>query len=84
MNFNITTLLSTVDRFGNNFVAQAYQNLASALTGDGQVGVAGLLLTLYVIVWAYGIWSGSMSTRARASWSSFGAISISRPSIRIR
>ena len=59
MNFNITTLLSTVDRFGNNFVSQAYQNLASALTGGGQVGVAGLLLTLYVIVWAYGIWSGT-------------------------
>lgn len=46
MNFNITTLLQQVDRFGNNYVSQAYQNLASALTGGGQVGVAGLMLTL--------------------------------------
>ena len=59
MNFNITTLLQQVDRFGENYVSQAYQNLASALTGGGQVGVAGLLLTLYVIVWAYGIWQGT-------------------------
>jgi type IV secretion system protein VirB6 len=59
MNFNITTLLAQVDRFGENYVAQAYQNLASALTGGGQGGVAGLLLTLYVIVWAFGIWQGT-------------------------
>lgn len=59
MNFNITTLLSQVDRFGENYVTQAYQNLSSALSGGGQVGVAGLLLTLYVIVWAFGIWQGT-------------------------
>lgn len=59
MNFNITTLLQEVDRFGNNYVAQAYQNLSSALTGQGRIGVAGLLLTLYVIFWAFSIWQGS-------------------------
>ncbi|MER9058319.1 type IV secretion system protein [Mesorhizobium sp. M0910] len=59
MNFNITTLLQQVDKFGNNYVSQAYQNLASALTGGGQVGVAGLMLTLYVIFWAISIWQGT-------------------------
>lgn len=59
MNFNITTLLQQVDRFGENYVTQAYQNLSSALTGGGQVGVAGLLLTLYVIFWAFSIWQGT-------------------------
>ncbi len=59
MNFNITTLLQQVDQFGNNYVSQAYQNLSSALTGGGSVGVAGLLLTLYVIFWAVSIWQGT-------------------------
>ncbi|MGX5844788.1 type IV secretion system protein [Mesorhizobium sp. ArgA1] len=59
MNFNITTLLQQVDQFGNNYVSQAYQNLASALTGGGTVGVAGLMLTLYVIFWAVSIWQGT-------------------------
>lgn len=61
MNFNITTLLQAVDRFGQNYVAQAYQNLAAAMTGGGTggVSVAGLLLTLYVIFWAYGMWAAS-------------------------
>lgn len=59
MNFTITALLQKVDQFGSNYVSQAFQNLSSALTGGGQVGVAGLLLTLYVIFWAWTIWQGT-------------------------
>ena len=57
--FNITTLLQTVDQLGQNYVSSAYQALASAATSGGGTGVAGLLLTLYVIFWGVGIWQGT-------------------------
>ena len=56
---NVTTLLTSVDTFGNNFVSQAYQSLAQALTAGGTVNVAGLMLTLYVMFWGFGIWQGT-------------------------
>lgn len=61
MNFSVTALLSSVDAFGTNFVSQAYQSLAQALTAGGTTSVAGLLLTLYLIFWGFGIWSGTAS-----------------------
>lgn len=57
--FNITSLLQTVDQLGQNYVSTAYQALANAATSGGQTGVAGLLLTLYVIFWGVGIWQGT-------------------------
>ena len=57
--FNITTLLQSVDQLGQNYVSTAYQALASAATSGGGTGVAGLLLTLYVIFWGIGIWQGT-------------------------
>ena len=57
--FNITSLLSSVDQIGQNYVSTAYQALASAATSGGGAGVAGLLLTLYVIFWGVGIWHGT-------------------------
>jgi type IV secretion system protein VirB6 len=57
--FNITTLLQLVDQLGQNYVSTAYQALASAATSGGGTGVAGLLLTLYVIFWGVGIWQGT-------------------------
>ncbi len=57
--FNITTLLQSVDQLGQNYVSTAYQALASAATSGGGTGVAGLLLTLYVIFWGVGIWQGT-------------------------
>lgn len=60
-NFNITTLLSQVDQIGQTYVSTAYQALASAATSGGGTGVAGLLLTLYIIFWGFGIWHGTAS-----------------------
>ena len=57
--FNITTLLQSVDQLGQNYLSTAYQALASAATSGGGTGVAGLLLTLYVIFWGVGIWQGT-------------------------
>ena len=57
--FNITSLLQSVDQLGQNYVSTAYQALASAATSGGATGVAGLLLTLYVIFWGVGIWQGT-------------------------
>jgi type IV secretion system protein VirB6 len=57
--FNITALLQSVDQLGQNYVSTAYQALASAATSGGGTGVAGLLLTLYVIFWGVGIWQGT-------------------------
>lgn len=57
--FNVTSLLQSVDRLGQNYVATAYQALANAATSGGGAGVAGLLLTLYVIFWGVGIWQGT-------------------------
>ena len=59
--FNITSLLSSVDQIGQNYVSTAYQALASAATSGGGASVAGLLLTLYVIFWGVGIWHGTAS-----------------------
>jgi type IV secretion system protein VirB6 len=59
--FNITSLLSSVDQIGQNYVSTAYQALANAATSGGGAGVAGLLLTLYVIFWGVGIWHGTAS-----------------------
>jgi type IV secretion system protein VirB6 len=58
-NFNITSLLQSVDQLGQNYVSTAYQALANAATSGGATGVAGLLLTLYVIFWGVGIWQGT-------------------------
>ncbi|MBC9877586.1 conjugal transfer protein TrbL [Bradyrhizobium sp. INPA01-394B] len=60
-NFNITSLLQSVDQLGQNYVSTAYQALANAATSGGTTGVAGLLLTLYVIFWGVGIWQGTAS-----------------------
>lgn len=57
--FNITSLLQSVDQIGQNYVSSAYQALANAATSGGGTGVAGLLLTLYVIFWGVGIWQGT-------------------------
>lgn len=57
--FNITSLMQSVDALGQNYVSTAYKALASAATAGGSTGVAGLLLTLYVIVWGIGIWQGT-------------------------
>jgi type IV secretion system protein VirB6 len=57
--FNITTLLQSVDQIGQNYVQSAYQALASAATSGGGTGVAGLLLTIYIIVWGVGVWQGT-------------------------
>ena len=57
--FNITSLLQSVDQLGQNYVSTAYQALANAATSGGATGVAGLLLTLYVIFWGVGIWQGT-------------------------
>lgn len=59
MAFNITTLLSSVDQIGQNYVSTAYQALANAATAGGGTGVAGLMLTLYVMFWGVGIWQGT-------------------------
>ncbi|UVK49178.1 type IV secretion system protein (plasmid) [Mesorhizobium sp. AR07] len=59
--FNITTLLQSVDQLGQNYVSTAYRALANAATSGGGTGVAGLLLTLYVIFWGVGIWQGTAS-----------------------
>ena len=55
----VTQVLSSVDAVGCNYVQNAYQGLSQSLTGGGGTGVAGLLLTLYVITWGYGIWAGT-------------------------
>lgn len=60
-NFNITSLLSSVDQIGQTYVSTAYQALASAATSGGATGAAGLLLTLYLIFWGFGIWHGTAS-----------------------
>lgn len=57
--FNITSLLQSVDQLGQNYVSSAYQAIANATTSGGATGVAGLLLTLYVIFWGVGIWQGT-------------------------
>mgnify|MGYP001279910400 CR=1 FL=1 len=57
--FNITSLLSSVDQIGQNYVSTAYQALASAVTSGGTTSVAGLTLTLYVAFWGIGIWQGT-------------------------
>lgn len=57
--FSVTALLQSVDQLGQTYVASAYQALSSALTSGGATGVAGLLLTLYVIAWGIGIWQGT-------------------------
>jgi type IV secretion system protein VirB6 len=57
--FSITSLLQSVDQLGQNYVSTTYQALANAATSGGGTGVAGLLLTLYVIIWGVGIWQGT-------------------------
>lgn len=57
----ITNVLSSVDSVGCSYVQSAYQGLSQSLTAGGGTGVAGLMLTLYVIFWGYGIWSGTAS-----------------------
>jgi type IV secretion system protein VirB6 len=57
--FSITTLLLQVDQIGQNYVSSAYQALSNAATQGGATSVAGLLLTLYVILWGVGIWQGT-------------------------
>lgn len=59
--FNITSLLQSVDQLGQTYVSSAYQAIASAATAGGATGVAGSLLSLYVIFWGIGIWQGTAS-----------------------
>ena len=61
----IPTLLSNVDRTGCNYVQGAYQELARDLTAGGAgTSIASLLLILYVIFWAFGVWSGTATGSA--------------------
>ena len=55
----ITLVLTNVDSVGCNYVQTAYQGLSQSITSGAGTGVAGLLLTTYVIFWGYGIWSGT-------------------------
>lgn len=57
--FSVTALLQSVDRIGETYVSSAYQALSNAATSGGASGVAGLMLTLYVILWGVGIWQGT-------------------------
>jgi type IV secretion system protein VirB6 len=57
--FNIPSLINSVDQIGQNYVSTAYRALSNAATQGGSTGVAGLLLTLYVIFWGVGIWQGT-------------------------
>lgn len=57
--FSVTTLLQSVDQIGETYVSSAYQALANAATSGGATSVAGLMLTLYVILWGVGIWQGT-------------------------
>ena len=63
MEFYVTVFLQRVDQIGGTYVQNAYQQLGQALTGGGVggVNVAGLLLTLYVIFWGFGLWFGTQS-----------------------
>jgi type IV secretion system protein VirB6 len=63
MEFSVTVFLQRVDQIGGTYVQNAYQQLGQALTGGGVggVNVAGLLLTLYVIFWGFGLWFGTQS-----------------------
>ncbi len=61
----IPTLLSGVDQTGCNYVQGAYQELARDLTAGGAgASIASLLLILYVIFWAFGVWSGTATGSA--------------------
>ncbi len=55
----ITLILTNVDSVGCTYVQTAYQGLSQSITSGSGTGVAGLLLTTYVIFWGYGIWSGT-------------------------
>jgi type IV secretion system protein VirB6 len=57
----VTDLLSTVDRAGTTYVANAYGAMAQALSDGGPLSVGSLMLTLYVIFWGIGIWQGTAS-----------------------
>ena len=57
----LTTIFGSVDSVGCNYVQNAYQGLSQSLTLGGGTSVAGLLLTLYVMFWGYGIWAGTAS-----------------------
>jgi len=45
-NFNITSLLQSVDQLGQNYVSTAYQALANAATSGGTTGVAAALAAI--------------------------------------
>jgi type IV secretion system protein VirB6 len=61
----IPTLLSNVDNTGCNYVQGAYQELARNLTAGGPgTSIASLLLILYVVFWAFGVWSGTATGSA--------------------
>ena len=55
----ISTLLGKVDSIGCDYVQFSYKALADSLTSGGNVSVAGLMLTLYVIFWGFGLWQGT-------------------------
>ena len=60
----IPTLLSNVDRTGCNYVQGAYQDLRAITAGGTGTSIASLLLILYVIFWAFGVWSGTATGSA--------------------
>ncbi|MFY9628201.1 MAG: type IV secretion system protein [Methylocystis sp.] len=61
----IPQLLGNVDTAGCNYVQGAYQILSSAVTSGGSgTSVASLILILYVIFWAFGVWSGTATGSA--------------------
>ena len=61
----IPQLLGNVDTAGCNYVQGAYQALSTAVTSGGSgTSVASLILILYVIFWAFGVWSGTATGSA--------------------
>ena len=54
-----------MDTAGCNYVQGAYQALSTAVTSGGSgTSVASLILILYVIFWAFGVWSGTATGSA--------------------
>ena len=61
----IPQLLGNVDMAGCNHVQGAYQALSSAVDlGRLRNSVASLILILYAIFWAFGVWSGTATGSA--------------------
>ena len=61
----IPQILSGVDQTGCTYVQGAFQELARDVTAGGAgASIASLLLIAYVILWGFGIWSGTATGTA--------------------